>query len=388
VIEDHGVSVTDGTTKENQVGARSGRAAPQALRERDYWVAFHFVPFVGPSRIRRLEDHFGSLERAWSADGNRLRAILDERAHEALTRVRSELDVGKLQADLEQDGISTVTLADDDYPALLREAGGPPPVLFYRGQLIETDTTAVAIVGTRRVSPYGREVATQIGAGLAEAGVTVVSGLALGIDGIAHQAALEAGGRTIAVLGGGINRIYPHEHRGLARRISEQGAVLSEYAPDRKPDAPNFPARNRIISGLSLGVVVVEAPDRSGALITVDFAADQGRDVFAVAGNVTAANSMGTNRLIRDGARLVRSADDVLEDLQLRRAAREEPVQQALLLNEEDRRLLAVLTGEPQHIDDIVESSGMPLPSVSAQLLTLELQGLVRNIGAQHYTRR
>ncbi|MDQ3541329.1 MAG: DNA-processing protein DprA, partial [Chloroflexota bacterium] len=163
-------------------------------------------------------------------------------------------------------------------------------------------------------------------------------------------------------------------------------AVMSEYAPDRKPDAPNFPARNRIISGLSLGVVVVEAPDRSGALITVDFAADQGRDVFAVAGNVTATNSMGTNRLIRDGARMVRSADDVLEDLQLRRAEREEPVQQSLLLNE-DRRLLAVLTGEPQHIDDIVEQCGMPLPSVSAHLLTLELQGMVRNVGAQHYTR-
>ncbi|HEV2067740.1 MAG TPA: DNA-processing protein DprA [Thermomicrobiales bacterium] len=379
--------MTDRASKENQVSVRGETAAPRALQERDYWVAFHFVPFVGPSRIRRLEDHFGSLERAWSAEAGRLRAILDERAHEALTRVRSEIDVGKLRGDLERDGISTVTLTDDDYPALLREAGGPPPVLFYRGQLIETDTTAVAIVGTRRVSPYGREVATQIGAGLAEAGVTVVSGLALGVDGIAHQAALEAGGRTIAVLGGGVNRIYPHEHRGLARRISEQGAVLSEYAPDRKPDAPNFPARNRIISGLSLGVVVVEAPERSGALITVDFAADQGRDVFAVGGNVTAVNSMGTNRLIRDGARLVRSADDVLEDLQLRRTEREEPVQQPLLLNEEDRRLLAVLTGEPQHIDDIVESSGMPLPSVSAQLLTLELQGLVRNIGAQHYTR-
>lgn len=362
--------------------------APHILAERDYWVAFHFVPFIGPSRIRRLEEHFGSLERAWSIEANRLRSVLDDRSHAALIKVRSEMDVGTLRADLMRDGISTVTLADDDYPALLREASGPPPVLFYRGQLIETDSTAVAIVGTRRVSAYGRELAMQIGAGLAKAGVTVVSGLALGVDGIAHQAALDAGGRTIAVLGGGVNRIYPHEHRGLAKRVAEQGAVMSEYAPDRKPDAPNFPARNRIISGLSLGVVVVEAPERSGALITVDFAADQGRDVFAVAGNVTAANSSGTNRLIRDGARLVRSADDVLEDLQLLRPVTVEPVQQSLLLNEEDRRLLAVLTREPQHIDDIAERSGMPLPSVSGQLLTLELQGLVRNVGAQHYTRQ
>jgi DNA processing protein len=378
----------DGGDEERQVSAGAETDAPHILAERDYWVAFHFVPFIGPSRLRRLEDHFGSLERAWSADANRLRAVLDDRSHAALIKVRAEIDVATLRANLARDGISTVTLVDDDYPALLRETGGPPPVLFYRGQLIATDSTAVAIVGTRRVSPYGRELAMQIGAGLAKAGVTVVSGLALGVDGIAHQAALDAGGRTIAVLGGGVNRIYPHEHRGLAKRVAEQGAVVSEYAPDRKPDAPNFPARNRIISGLSLGVVVVEAPERSGALITVDFAADQGRDVFAVAGNVTAANSGGTNRLIRDGARLVRSAEDVLEDLQLRRATLEEPVQQSLLLNDEDRRLLAVLTGEPQHIDDIAERCGMPLPSVSAQLLTLELQSLVRNVGAQHYTRR
>lgn len=369
------------------MSARAETDAVLVQGERDFWVAFHFVPFIGPSRMRRLEDHFGSLERAWAADANRLRAVLDDRSHAALVKTRTEIDVATLRSRLERDGISTVTLVDDDYPAILREAGGPPPVLFYRGQIIETDSTAVAIVGTRRVSAYGREVAMQIGAGLAKAGVTVVSGLALGVDGIAHQAALEAGGRTIAVLGGGVNRIYPHEHRGLAKRIAEQGAVMSEYAPDRKPDAPNFPARNRIISGLSLGVVVVEAPDRSGALITVDFAADQGRDVFAVAGNVTATNSMGTNRLIRDGARMVRSADDVLEDLQLRRTECEEPVQQSLLLNDEDRRLLAVLTGEPQHIDDIVEQCGMPLPPVSAQLLTLELQGMVRNVGAQHYTR-
>lgn len=376
-----------GTTRRHRLNAGAGADAVLAQGERDYWVAFHFVPFIGPSRMRRLEDHFGSLERAWSADANRLRAVLDDRSHAALIKTRTEIDVATLRSRLERDGISTVTLVDDDYPAILREAGGPPPVLFYRGQIIETDSTAVAIVGTRRVSGYGREVAMRIGTGLAKAGVTIVSGLALGVDGIAHQAALEAGGRTIAVLGGGVNRIYPHEHRGLAKRVAEQGAVMSEYAPDRKPDAPNFPARNRIISGLSLGVVVVEAPDRSGALITVDFAADQGRDVFAVAGNVTAANSMGTNRLIRDGARLVRSADDVLEDLQLRRAEREEPVQQSLLLNEEDRRLLAVLTGEPQHIDDVVAQCGMPLPSVAAQLLTLELQGLARNVGAQHYTR-
>lgn len=363
--------------------------ATQADLDRPYWVAFHFVPYIGPSRIRRLQDHFGSLERAWTSDVGRLRAVLDDRSHTALVKHRTEIDVATLMDRLEGDGISVVTLADDGYPALLREIGSPPPVLFYRGQLLETDATAVAVVGTRRVTSYGREMATQIGQGLARAGVTVVSGLAKGVDGIAHQAALAAGGRTIAVLGSGVNRIYPYEHARLASQVAGQGAVLSDYSPDRKPDAPNFPARNRIISGLSLGVVVVEAPERSGALITVDFAADQGRDVFAVPGQALSSSSVGTNTLIRDGARLVRNAEDILEDLQLRRSeGLEEPVQQPLHMTEEERLLFAVLTGDPQHIDDIADRCSLALPGVSALLVTLELQGQVRNVGAQHYVRR
>lgn len=360
----------------------------RADADRPYWVAFHFVPFIGPSRIRRLQDHFGSLERAWTSHPGKLRSVLDDRSHAALVKHRGEIDIASLMHRLASEGISAVTLADDGYPALLREIGSPPPVLFYRGQLLETDSTAVAVVGTRRVTSYGREMAMQIGQGLARAGVTIVSGLAKGVDGIAHQAALTAGGRTIAVLGSGVNRIYPYEHSRLAGQIAEQGAVLSDYGPDRKPDAPNFPARNRIISGLSLGVVVIEAPERSGALITVDFAADQGRDVFAVPGHAHSSSSVGTNKLIRDGARLVRNADDVLEDLQLRRQEAPEAVQQPMVMNEEERRLVAVLTGDPQHIDDIADRCTMEVPGVSALLVTLELQGLVRNVGAQHYVRR
>ncbi|HVL24274.1 MAG TPA: DNA-processing protein DprA, partial [Thermomicrobiales bacterium] len=196
-----------------------------------------------------------------------------------------------------------------------------------------------------------------------------------------------AGGRTIAVLGSGVNRIYPPEHRNLARRIAEQGAVVSDYLPDTPPDGVNFPPRNRIISGLSLGVVVIEAPDRSGALITVDFAADHGRDVFAVPGPATAANSAGCNRIIREGARLVRSADDILEDLQINRRHESVAIQQALPMSEDDRRLLAVVSSEPQHIDDLALLSDTSVADVSARLLMLELQGLVRNAGAQHYTR-
>lgn len=279
------------------------------------------------------------------------------------------------------------TTMDESYPALLNQIAAPPPVLYYRGELLETDRVAVAIVGTRRITAYGREMTARISAGLGRAGVTVVSGLARGVDGVAHQVALDAGGRTIAVLGSGVDRIYPPEHRNLAKRIAEQGAVVSDYLPDTPPDGANFPPRNRIISGLSLGVVVVEAPDRSGALITVDFPADHGRDVFAVPGPANAATSSGCNRLIRDGARLVRSADDVLDDLQIMQKREVAAAQQALPMSDADRRLLAVITSEPQHIDDLALLCGTTVSQISGRLMMLELRGMVRNTGAQHYAR-
>lgn len=361
--------------------------AEQDLPERAYWVAFHQVPFIGPARLRRLIDTFGSLQQAWSAPEPDLHRCLEERSRSALITARHDLDVAGLYGAIIASGVKIATPVDLSYPTLLAEIPAPPPVLYYRGELLETDRTAVAIVGTRRMTAYGREMTARIAADLARAGVTVVSGLARGVDGVAHQAALDAGGRTIAVLGSGIDRIYPPEHRNLAARIMEQGAVLSDYLPETPPDGVNFPPRNRIISGLSLGVVVIEAPDRSGALITVDFAADHGRDVFAVPGPVTAPNSSGTNRLIREGARLVRSADDVLEDLQIRRGAADVALQQALPLDEGERRLLAVLTAMPQHIDDLAALSDCTVAEISGRLMMLELQGLVRNTGAQHYAR-
>ena len=190
------------------------------------------------------------------------------------------------------------------------------------------------------------------------------------------------------MLGSGVRNIYPPEHRNLAAQIAEQGVILSDFAPDTQPDGPNFPARNRIISGLSLGVVVVEAPERSGALITVDFAADQGRDVFVVPGNVLSSRSAGCNQLLRDGARPVRSAEDVLEDLNLLRRSEQAAVQQALPLDDDERRVLAVLTADPQHIDDVAALANMPIAQAGAVLLTLELKGNVSNAGVQHYARR
>jgi DNA processing protein len=367
----------------------SNANGPSAAAERAYWVAFRLADVASASRLQALREHFGSLEAAWKADSAQLRRVFGnrERTLATLLAKRDKIDITGSMEKLERDGVSVVTLADDGYPRLLREISAPPPVLFFKGQILETDAHAVAIVGTRKATAYGRSMALDLGAGLAKAGVTVVSGLANGIDGIAHGAALDAGGRTFAVLGSGIYDIYPRDHAGLAKRVADQGALISDNLPNAKPDRWNFPARNRIISGLSLAVIVVEAPEKSGALITVDFAADQGRDVFAVPGLATAPASAGCLRILRDGARLVRSADDVLEDLRIR--TNEEPVevQQPLFLDDDQRRVINVLTSEPRHIDDIVESCGMNLPQVSGVLLTLELQQLIRNVGAQYYVR-
>lgn len=371
----------------NPETAPRGDVVSDELPEQAYWVGFQHVPYIGPARIRRLLDTFGRLGNAWRAPVTELRRCLETRAVEGLVETRQSLDLASVFGGIQACGVSITTWPDDDYPRLLGEIAAPPPVLYYRGEILETDRTAVAIVGTRRITPYGREVTAKIASGLARAGVTVVSGLARGVDGVAHQAALDAGGRTIAVLGSGVNRIYPPEHRLLAERISEQGAVVSDYLPETPPEGPNFPPRNRIISGLALGVVVVEAPERSGALITVDFAADQGRDVFAVPGPIGAVNSNGCNRILREGARLVRSAEDVLEDLQVGRLPVAPATQRALPLSAEDERVLAVMTTVPRHIDEIAAMCDTSVAEIAGRLMLLELQGAVRNAGSQFYAR-
>jgi DNA processing protein len=352
-----------------------------------YWVGFHHVPFIGPVRIQRLVAHFGDLENAWVAQPSELRGVLDDRAIQSLEKVRQELALDREMEKIERLGITVLTIQDDDYPRLLREIPAPPPVLFVKGKMTDADRVAVAIVGTRRATSYGREMARRTASELAEAGVTIVSGLARGIDAVAHQAALTVGGRTIAVLGSGVNVIYPSEHQQLADRITEQGALVADYPPDRKPDAVNFPARNRIISGMTLGTLVVEAPIRSGALITTDFAADQGREVFVVPGSALSAASEGTNRLLRDGARAVTSAADILDDLDLGRRREQIAVQQAFPVSEAERRILSLLTAEPQHIDELIAAANLTISEGSALLTQMELQGFVRNLGAQHYAR-
>jgi DNA processing protein len=257
-------------------------------------------------------------------------------------------------------------------------------VLYVRGELI-ADDWAVAVIGTRRASAYGRQVTRQLAGALARSGITIVSGLARGIDSEAHRAALEAGGRTIAVMGCGVDRVYPPENRGLAREILERGAIVSDYPVGTRPEGVNFPPRNRIISGLSLGVLVTEAGKRSGARITADYAAEQGRDVFAVPGSILMSGSAGTNALIQEGAKLVIRPEDVLEELNLAMVVEQAEARQVLPADQTEAALLAHLSAEPTHVDELRRQVGMPIAQVTSALALMELKGMVRQMGGMRY---
>ncbi|MBW3631481.1 MAG: DNA-processing protein DprA [Chloroflexi bacterium] len=359
-----------------------------AENETSCWLAISRVPHIGPVRIERLLARFGSLASAWSAPQEELRATLEPKPLAELLAARSRIDPVSELDRIARLGIRIIHPGHSSYPKLLAEISGRPSILYVRGELLPTDDASVAIVGTRRATPYGRQSAERIAGELARAGVTVISGLARGVDAAAHRAALGAGGRTIAVLGSGLDVIYPPEHRGLAEQILESGAVISEFAPGTKPDAQNFPARNRIISGMTLGTVVIEAPLRSGALITATFAADQGREVFVIPGSIFAQSSEGTNALLRDGARIARNGADLLEDLGLGVGTNSAATQGRLPLEEDERRLYDALGKEARHIDEVAEEAGLTAGAASALLLTMELKGLIRNHGAQYYVLR
>ncbi len=337
-------------------------------------------------KVRALLDHFGDLESAWRADRADLRqAGLDRRAMNSLLSARSQLNLDAELEKLSRQGVRALTWRDPDYPPRLLQIPDPPPVLYLRGHLMPEDEWAVAVVGTRRASAYGKTVTGRLVADLAVNHVTVVSGLARGIDGEAHRATLKAGGRTIGVLGCGLDLVYPPEHRNLAREVVENGALVSEYPLGTPPEASNFPPRNRIISGLSLGVLVVEAGVRSGALITADYAADQGRDVFAVPGDLYKRSSVGTNRLIQDGAKLVAGAEDILEELNLMMVAQQAEVRAVVPETETEALLLQHLSLEPIHVDEISLRVDLPIAEVTSNLALMELKGMVRQVGGMNY---
>lgn len=353
---------------------------------RGYWLCLSQVQGIGPGRMKRLLDEFGSARAAWSAPVGRLHhAGLPEDVIHRLLDWRRNTDPGKELEKLARSGYRFLIWDDPEYPARLKEIDYPPAVLYVWGTLAAEDEVAVAIVGTRRASPYGREVAREIASVLAASGVTIVSGLARGVDGIAHRAALDAGGRTVAVLGSGLDQVYPPEHRKMAELIAGAGAVVSDYPIGTRPEGGNFPPRNRIITGLSMAVVVVEAGESSGALISADFAAEQGRDVFAVPGRINESRSRGTNKLIAAGAFPLLSPQDVLEALNLEMVAMQEVASRNLPADPVERALIQALGDHPLHIDELSRVSGLPAASISASLAMLELKGRVRQVGGMHF---
>jgi len=353
-----------------------------------YYLGFNLVPGIGPTRLERMIAHCGSVEAAWEASAADIAAAgLDARSAEAFARLRRSLDLEAEYQRVQAQGVRLVARGDPQYPPLLAEAPGAPFLLYIRGALLDLDSRAVAVVGTRQPTAYGREATRQLVSGLATAGLTIVSGLALGVDTVAHEAALAAGGRTLAVLGSGVDHVYPLRNERLGRAITAQGALLSEYPLGTLPAAANFPPRNRLISGLSLAVLVVEAAARSGALITAAFAAEQGRDVFAVPGSIFSLRSQGTNELIRQGATPAVSADDILEALDFTTREAQREASAAIPETLAEAALLAGLEAEPRHADELGREVGLAAAEVAATFAVLELKGLARHVGGMWYVR-
>ncbi len=362
-----------------------------ALRET---LALHLWKGLGPVLFGRCLQRFGSASAALSAKKSEWTGI--ERFPKALL---GSFDGKKLLdlADREiekaaKHKIRILTRSDAQYPSELKEIYDPPAVLYVKGSLPVASATKIAVIGSRSASPYGLKIAKEIARDLGNAGVVVVSGLALGIDSAAHEGALASGSPTLAVLGGGLAKIYPRANRKLADRISEAGALISEYPVDEEARPEYFPVRNRIVSGLSRAVVVVEAAEKSGALITVDQALEQGREVFAVPGNADSEFSKGVNRLLRQGARPVSGAADILEDLSLTGAAPGQAAvhEKALDRLEGDEKLLfSHFSGrEPRHVDELTERSGLPAPRTITALTRLSIKGLVRELPGKYFTEK
>ena len=373
-----------------------------------YWVALSCIPQLGAARFRRLESYFGSMENAWEADLRLLReAGLDSRTASEVVAGTRRMDPDDVMSPLVQAGVSVTTWNQEDYPPRLKEISDPPPVLYYRGEIRPEDEWSVAIVGTRRPTGYGRKAAAALSRDLASAGITVVSGLALGIDGVAHRAALECSGRTIAVVAGGLDSVYPKEHADLFEMIQGKGAVVSEHAMGVRPDARNFPRRNRLISGMSLGTVVVEAAEGSGTRWTVYQALEQNREVFCVPGDIFSPASRFTNRMIQEGAKLVADYTDILEELNLpdtSSSGRESRAGNTVFseegkehgnsqdveiveIDEAEAGLLLHLSAEPVHVDDLCRESGLPIASITSMLTLMELKGMVEQVGSMHFVK-
>ena len=354
-----------------------------------YWVAFSRIPGLGAVKFRHLEAHFGSLESSWTAGLSEMVAAgIDRKTANTVMSQRPNISPDAEMERIERADVRVANWNDSMYPPRLKEISDPPPVLYVKGCILPEDERSVAVVGTRRPTAYGREVASQISGDLSRNDTTIISGLARGIDAIAHRAVFESGGRTIAIFGSGLDVVYPSEHSKLAADITTTGALVSEFPLGTKPDARNFPRRNRLISGMTLGTLVIEAGEMSGALITVRHALEQNREVFCVPGSIFSPVSRGTNLLIQEGAKLVLNYKDILEELNLSVVSYQIEMRELAQPADESEALLLNHIGlEPVHIDDIQRQTKLPITVVSSALAMMELKGLITQVGSMHFVR-
>jgi DNA processing protein len=363
-----------------------------------YWLALNRLPGVGPVIYRRLLDRFGTPERVFQADLKSFEGVEGLRAGtaQAIVRFKGAEKIDRELEDLEKNQVKVLTFLDPDYPSLLAQIHDPPPFLYYRGNPALLHNQALAMVGSRNGSPYGIRMTERLAWSLTKNGLVVVSGLARGIDTAAHHGALSAQGGTIAILGSGLDVVYPPENEKLYQQIVDHGLVCSEFPLGALPERQNFPIRNRIISGLSLGVVIVEATLKSGSLITARLALDQGREVFAVPGSIESFKSSGTHRLIKEGAKLVENAQDILEELQWPKAV--QPVREdrgALSpeapspppLSPGEKKIWDLLLDEPLHVDQMARQSGLNIAPLLSTLLEMELKGLIKQLPGKCFIR-
>ena len=369
---------------------------PQALLDNKnptgqakYYNAFNLIDGIGPMAFKKLLGYFNSIEGAWQADSIEFaKAGLNKSVIEKIQEQRHKINPACEMEKLDKEGVELITIQDKNYPELLKEIYAPPALLYIRGKVGPDDHLGLGIVGSRRLSLYGKQATPALAAELAQSGLTIISGLAKGIDTLAHQAALEVGGRTIAVLGCGIDSqsVYPYCNRDLAKKIVQSGgAVISEFPLGTNPLPQHFPQRNRIISGLSKGVLVIEASQKSGALITARDALEQNRDVFALPGSIFATNSFGPNNLIKMGAKLVSQADDILQEFNLDISPNCSLKREITADNSDEAAILRYLSREPIHIDKIITSSKLTTATASSVLTMMEIKGKVKNLGCGNY---
>ncbi len=357
-----------------------------------YWLAFSHIRGLGAARFKKLYNYFSDLSQAWQADyAELLRCGLDAGLADLIVNSRSDINPDEKMEELLKTNVRAVTVSDPAYPPLLKEIYNPPPVLYYRGRLNHpADEYALAVVGTRKFSPYGRRVTSELVSRLCQHGLAIVSGLALGIDALAHQAVVDNGGRTLAVLGSGlaVTNIYPSANRYLAQKIlANDGLLLSEYPPDTLALQGHFPQRNRIIAGLSLATLVIEAPRQSGALITAKYAVEFNRDVLAVPGDIYNTNAQGVNNLIKLGAKPVTAAEDVLEVLDMQNLQQIVENKEIIPDSLEEKIILEHLSAEPTHINRLIKLSGLATSVVNSTLLLMEMKGKVKHLGGQMYVK-